>query len=324
MYDKSGAALVEKATGARVVTVDSSSPDDIKSELRDAVGLWVRTPERVTRDLLEAAPNLVVVSTSGFGTDNVDLTAATELGILVVNHPGFGRVPVAEHTILLLLACLKQLVWSDHATRDGSAWELRTGLEFFELEGKNVGLVGLGYIGADVARKLSLGFRANVRAFDPHADSRLGISLGVEMCASLPQLLSSSELLCICAELNDETRHSIGERELMMLPKGAIVVNTARGQILQLDALARVLASGHVRAAGLDVVFPEPLPANHELLKDPRVIFTPHTGGLSSETSARLAVSAADQLAAALKGEVPRYPVNPNAWTSSSSRRPSA
>ncbi len=323
MYDPTGHALIEKA-GAKVVVVDTSSAEELKRELADAHALWVRTPERVTRDVLEAAPNLVVVSTSGFGTDNVDLKAASELGVLVVNHPGFGRIPVAEHTILLLLATLKQLVWSDRATRDGSAWELRTGLEFFELEGKTVGMVGLGFIGSDVARKLKLGFRARVVAYDPYVDPRLPLVTDVEMASSLEEMLEQSQLLCICAELNDETRNIIGRGELARLPKGAIVVNTARGQILDLTALAEALNSGHVRSAGLDVVYPEPLHKDHPLLRHPNVIFSPHTAGLSVETSARLARSAADQIMTALKGNLPRYPVNPDAWQAGASRQPKA
>lgn len=323
MYDPSGKTLLEVA-GAKVVIVDSSSADEVRHELADAHALWVRTPERVTKDILAASPQLMVVSTSGFGTDNVDLAAATELGILVVNHPGFGRIPVAEHTILLLLAALKQLVWSDRATRDGSAWELRTGLEFYELEGKTVGMLGLGYIGADVARKLRLGFRARVVAFDPHVDPRLPLVTDVELAPTLDEMLQQSQLLCICAELTDKTRNIIGRKELARLPKGAIVVNTARGQILDLQALTEALASGHIRSAGLDVVYPEPLPKDHPLLQNPKVIFSPHTAGLSVETSARLAHSAADQIMAALAGNLPRYPVNIDAWRNSASRRPKA
>lgn len=321
MYDPAGARLLEEG-GARVVIVDSSDPAEVKKELRDAKALWVRTPEKVTRDVLESAPGLVVVSTSGFGTDNVDLAAASELGILVVNHPGFGRVPVAEHTVLMVLACLKQLVWSDRATRDGSAWGLRTGLELYELEGKTVGMLGLGYIGSDVARKLTLGFRARVVAYDPHVDPRIPLVTGVEMAPALDAMLEQAQILCICAELTDETRLMIGESQLRRLPKGAIVVNTARGQILDVDALARVMDGGHVRAAGLDVVYPEPLPNGHPLLARPDVILSPHTGGLSMETSARLARSAAQQISAALSGSMPRYPVNRDAWQMGASRRP--
>jgi phosphoglycerate dehydrogenase-like enzyme len=321
MYDPAGARLLEQV-GASVTVVDSSDPNEVKKELRDASALWVRTPEKLTRDLLAAAPELVVVSTSGFGTDNVDLKAATELGILVVNHPGFGRVPVAEHTVLMVLACLKQLVWSDRATRDGSAWGLRTGLEFFELEGKTVGLLGTGYIGSDVARKLTLGFRARVVAYDPHVDPRIPLVTGIEMAATLENMLEQAQILCICAELTDETRGMIGAPQLRRLPKGAIVVNTARGQILDVDALAAAMDDGHIRAAGLDVVYPEPLPAGHPLLSRADVILSPHTGGLSVETSARLARSAAEQISAALSGAMPRYPVNRQAWEATASRRP--
>ncbi|MCW2240512.1 NAD(P)-dependent oxidoreductase [Azospirillum canadense] len=321
MYDPRGHALLEEG-GARVVVVDTSSAEELKKELADADALWVRTPERVTADILAAGKRLVVVSTSGFGTDNVDLRTATELGIMVVNYPGFGRIPVAEHTILMLLAAAKQLVWTDAKTRDGSAWESRTGMELFELEGKTVGIIGTGYIGSEVARKLRLGFRCNVLGYDPHVDPRIPLVNDITMQGDLHAMLAQCQMLCVCAELTDETRSIIGTEELAALPKGAIVVNTARGQILDLDALAQALDSGHLRSAGLDVVYPEPLPPGHPLLSNPKVVFSPHTGGLSVETSARLARAAAEQMHTVLRGGMPTYPVNPDAWTAAASRRP--
>src|SRR5262249_56207698 len=107
--------------------------------------VWVGTAERVTDDLLEAGKSLVVVSTSGFGTDNIDIPAATSRGILVVNHRGFGRVPVSEHAVMLILASMKQLVWGDRTARDGSAWQQRPRLQFTELDGRHIGLVGIGF-----------------------------------------------------------------------------------------------------------------------------------------------------------------------------------
>lgn len=323
MYDPTGHALLAEG-GARVVVVDNSAADAVKAELADADALWVRTPERVTADILAAAPKLQVVSTSGFGTDNVDLAAATAQGTLVVNHPGFGRIPVAEHTILLMLATVKQLVWSDAASRDGTAWEKRTALELYELEGKTVGLVGLGFIGSEVARKLALAFRCKVLAYDPHVDPRIPLVTDVEMHGNLEAMLAKCDMLCLCPELTDETRRMIGAEQLAVLPKGAFVVNSSRGQVLDLDALAAALDSGHIAAAGLDVVFPEPLPQGHPILTHPRVTVTPHTGGLTVETSARLARSAADQILAALRGDLPRYPVNPAAWQGQASRRAGA
>ena len=321
MYDPAGHGLLA-AGGAEVEVVDSSDPAPLKAALRNADALYVRTPERLTAALLDAAPALVVVSTSGFGTDNIDIAAATARGILVVNHRGFGRVPVSEHTILLILAAAKGLVRADAAARASSGWGQRGGAPMFELDGKSVGIVGLGHIGAELARKFILGFRCRVRAYDPYVDPRLPLVTGVEMTDSLDDLLAGSEILCLVPALTDETRGLIGARELGLLPAGAVVVNTGRGQVLDLDALVEGLDSGHLAAAGIDVFFPEPPPTDHPLLSHPKATLTPHIAGLSVDTAPRVARSVADQIFAALKGEMPRFPVNPEAWQGPASRRP--
>lgn len=320
MYNPVGHALLADA-GARVVIVDSPDAQKVMAELPDADALWVRTPERVTGDMLEAGKALTVVSTSGFGTDNIDLEAATRLGILVVNHQGFGRTPVAEHVLALLLASLKQLTWGDRAVRDGSAWTERSGMAIHELEGRTVGLIGLGYIGSEIARKLKLAFNCRVLAYDPYVNPRVPLLAGVEMVAELKAMLGRCQVLCLCAELTPETRGMVGAEALRALPKDAVVVNAARGQMLDLEALLAALDDGHLLAAGLDVTYPEPLPAGHPLLRHPRVTLTPHTAGVTVEATARLAQSACDQILAGLRGEVPRYPINPAAWEGPASRR---
>ena len=245
MYDPSGHDLLRDA-GAEVKVVDTTDAQEVAAALKDADALWVRTPERVTSDLLAAANGLVVVSTSGFGTNNVDIEAATERGILVVNHQGFGRVSVAEHSVMLILAALKKLTWCDQATRNGSAWAERSAMSIHELEAKTVGLVGLGYIGAELARKLHLGFRCRVLAYDPYVNPRLSYAVEAEMHDDLETMLAACQVLCLCAELTGETRMIIGAKELAALPRGAVVVNAARGELLDLDALAETLDSGHV------------------------------------------------------------------------------
>ena len=335
MYDPGGHDLL-RAAGIEPVVVDSPDADQVKAALGNANALWVRTPERVTAEIMDAAPGLTVISTSGFGTDNIDIPAATTRGILVVNHLGFGRTPVAEHTVMLLLACLKQLTWGDRAARDGSAWSQRQGLQVYELEGRTVGIVGLGYIGSELAKKLRLAFNCRVLAFDPYVNARLALVTGAEMCADLHAMLGQCDALAMAAELTDETRNMISTAELAALPEGAVVVNAARGKLIDLTALDAALTSGHIRAAGLDVVFPEPLagagldvteteplPADHALLKNPKVIFTPHTAGVTQEASKALAISAAEQITTALKGDLPPFPLNPEVWDSPQSRRPS-
>ena len=321
MYDRSGHDLLRDA-GAEVQVVDTADAQEVAAALKDAQALWVRTPERVTSDLLDAADDLVVVSTSGFGTDNVDIQAATERGILVVNHQGFGRISVAEPSIMLMLAALRERTWCAPATRTGSAGADGSGMSIYELEAKTVGLVGLGYIGAELARKLHLGFRCRVLAYDPYVNPRLSYAVEVEVHNDLETMLAACQILCLCAELTDHTRFMIGSKELAALPKGAVVVNAARGELLDSDALVAALDSGHVAAAGLDVVSPEPLPDGHPLLSHPNTVLTPHTAGVTAEATAQLAQSAADQIMTVLNGERPRFPVNPEAWDGPASRRP--
>ncbi len=321
MYNAIGHDLLERG-GADVVVVDSSEADELKQVLHGAKALWVRTPERVTADILDAGKDLIVVSTSGFGTDNIDIPAATERGILVVNHRGIGRVPVSEHSIMLILAVAKRLVWGDGATRDSSAWTQRSNFSFVELDGKTVGIVGLGFIGSELARKLKYGFRCRVLGYDPYADPRLTRLVDAEMCSDLHEMLAQCDVLVLVPELTDETRKMIGSKELASLPKGAIVVNTGRGNVLDLDALSEALESGHLFGAGLDVVFPEPLDEKHPLLRNPNVTFSPHIAGGTVESSIVSSESAADQILAAMNGDVPKFPVNPVAWEGDVSRRP--
>jgi phosphoglycerate dehydrogenase-like enzyme len=322
MYERSGTQLFAEA-GHEVVVVDSSDLADLRPALAAADALWVRYPERATAQVLDAGPRLAVVSTSGFGTDGIDIAHATSRGILVVNQRGLGRIPVAEHTVMLLLATMRQLLASDAATRNGSAWERRSDMHLYELEGKTIALVGLGFIGSEVARKLRVAFDCRVLAYDPHVDPRLAALSGVEMVESLQHALPQCAALCLCPELNSETRDLISTRELALLPRGAFVVNTSRGGVLDLDALEAGLRSGHIAGAGLDVFEPEP-PVGHPILTNPNVILSPHMAGITVETTARMTASAVEQVLTALAGEMPRNPMNEAAWSGPASRRPHA
>jgi phosphoglycerate dehydrogenase-like enzyme len=323
MYDPAGHKMLADG-GADVVVVDSSNADEIKQVLHGARALWVRTPERISADILDAGKELVVVSTSGFGTDNIDIPAATERGILVVHHQGFGRVPVSEHTIMMILAAAKQLLWGDKGVRDGSAWAKRSGLPIIELEAKTVGIVGLGYIGSEIARKLKYAFNCRILAYDPYVNPRIARLVDVKLMADLDAMLPLSDVLVLVPELTPETRNLIGARELALLPKQAIVVNTGRGQVIDFDALHNALNSGHLFAAGIDAFYPEPLPSDHPLLGNPKVTFSPHIAGATNEASLELARSAATQILTALEGRMPAFPVNRSAWEGAGSRRPAS
>lgn len=320
MYDTSGADQLRKA-GCRVTIVEASDEDKLPSLLADARGLWVRYPQKVTAQILDAAPQLQVVSTSGFGSDNIDIEAATQRGILVVNQRGFGRIPVSEHTILFMLALARRFMWAEGATRDGSGWETRTDYPIFELDGKTVGIVGLGYIGSELARKLSIGFGCNVIGYDPYVDPRIPNLLHIKRASSLDELLPQVRFLCLCLELTADTKNIIGPSELAKLPKDAYVVNASRGGVLDLEALTSALEAGQIAGAAVDVFQPEPLAPTHRLFKLPNVIVTPHTAGLTVETNTRSTRSAVEQLLAGMDGTMPAFPKNPQAWDSAQSRR---
>ncbi|MEK9285467.1 hypothetical protein MTR72_38705 [Bradyrhizobium sp. ISRA442] len=321
MYHPIGHTLLSEA-GGEVIVVDSSDAGELKQSLHGVDVLWARAPEKVTADVLDAGKSLIAVSSSGFGTDNIDIPAASARGIVVFNHRGFGRVPVSEHAILLILAAMKRLVWGDKGVRDGTAWAARSDMSLGELEGSTVGIVGIGFVGSELARKLASGFGCRVIGYDPYADPRLAHLANIEMVSDLRDLLRQSAVLVLTPSLTNETRNMIGAAELANLPKGAIVVNVGRGQVLDFDALAGALDNGHLLAAGLDVFHPEPLPDNHPLLANEKVTFSPHIAGNTTEATIGLARSAAEQILACLKGETPRFAVNPQAWSGTASRRP--
>jgi len=320
MYDTTGADQLRKA-GCRVTIVEASDDAKLPSILADARGLWVRYPQKVTAQILDAAPQLQVVSTSGFGSDNIDIDAATQRGILVVNQRGFGRIPVSEHTIMLMLALARRFVWADGATRDGTGWDKRTDYPIFELAMKTVGIIGLGYIGSELARKLRVGFGCNVIGYDPFVDPRIPQLLHINRVSSLDELLPQVRFLCLCLELTADTKNIIGAKELAKLPKDAFVVNTSRGGVLDLEALTSALQAGQIAGAALDVFQPEPIPPTHPLFAMPNVIVTPHTAGLTTETNERSTRSAVEQLLAGMGGNMPAFPKNPQAWDGAKSRR---
>jgi len=320
MYDPTGADQLRQA-GCRVTIIGASDDDKLPEALADARALWVRYPQKVTPQVLDAAPKLQVVSTSGFGYDNIDIDAATERGILVVNQRGFGRIPVSEHTVMLMLALARRFTWSEGATRDGTGWEKRTDYPIFELGGKTVGIVGLGYIGSELARKLRVGFGCNVIGFDPYVDPRIPNLLHITRVSSLDEMLPQVRFLCLCLELTAETKNFIGAKELAKLPKDAYVVNTSRGGVLDLEALTSALEAGQIAGAALDVFQPEPLSPTHRLFKMSNVIVTPHNAGLTTETNERSTRSAVEQMLAAMAGNMPAFPKNPQVWENVKSRR---
>jgi glyoxylate reductase len=281
-------------------------------EVAEADGLLALLTDRVDGPLLDAGPRLRVVSNYAVGYDNVDVGAATSRGVLVTNTPDVLTETVADFTLALMLAAGRRIIEGEQYIKAGRwrTWgpEILLGRDLY---GATLGLIGLGRIARAVARRAS-GFGMRVLYYSPNRKLQEEFDGGPEY-APLARLLSESDVVSLHCPLNDETYHLIDREVLDMLKPGAILVNTARGPVVDTRALVEALRHKPIIAA-LDVTDPEPLPADHPLLSLPNAIVTPHIASASVQTRTRMALMAAENLLAALRGERPRFLVNPAAW----------
>jgi len=264
---------------------------------------------RADADLLKKCPKLLVVSSSGSGVDTIDIEACTKAGVLVVNQAGGNAEAVAEHTLAMILSLLKRIGEADQKLRRGWS-EARTDLIGRNLEGRTVGIIGIGYIGKRVASICREVFDCRVLAFDPHVTPDEVRHRQAEP-ADLKTLLQQADILTIHCPLTKETKSMIGQAELAALPKGALIISTARGGIIDEIALKGALETGHIAGAGLDVWDREPPPPDHPLLAFDTVIASPHTAGVTIDSRANVARYAATQLIDLFDGKKPARPVNP-------------
>ena len=261
---------------------------------------------------MDRAPGLAVISRTGIGVDRVDIPSATARGIAVCNAPDAPTISTAEHAIALLLAVAKRLRQSEERLRDGEK-DLYARHEGIELNGKRLGLVGFGRIARRVA-VIAQGFGMEVQAFDPFVEP--DDMVGATPVGTLSELLATSDAVSLHVPLATETKGLIGAAELELLKDGAVLVNTARGGLVDHDALMAALESGHLFGAGLDVTDPEPLPPGHPLLDRHDVVVTPHTASGTMAGKRRLFRTALDQVLQVLGGIRPPHLVNPEVWNS--------
>ena len=292
--------------GLEVDQIPTLAGAELCAKIGEYEGLIVRSATKVTRAVVEAGRRLEVIGRAGAGVDTIDVDAATERGIVVMNTPGGNTTAVAEHTLALLLALARRIPAADRTLKTGR-WE-KSRLQGIELFGKTLGLVGLGRIGSEVARR-ALGFRMEVVAFDPYLTREAAERLGVES-VELDELLQRADFISIHTPLTGDTRHLIGEAELARTRPGVRLVNCARGGLIDEAALARAVASGHVAGAALDVFEQEPPPADHPLLAFEQVVATPHLGAATDEAQTAVALAIAEQVADALVDGVIANAVN--------------
>jgi len=288
--------------------------DTLLAEAREADGLITLLTDRVDEDLLAQSPHLRAISNVAVGHDNIDVAACTARRIPVGNTPGVLTETTADFTFALLMGLARRVAEADAYVRAGHWRTWDPGLLLgTDLHGATLGLVGMGAIGAAVARR-ARGFGMRVLYISRRARPDLEAALGI-VRVDKGRLLTESDFISLHVPLNEGTRHWLGRTELAAMKPGALLVNTARGQVVDQAALVESLASGHLGGAALDVTDPEPLPPDSPLLRMPRVLLAPHIASASHTTRGRMASMAVDNLLAALEGRRPPHCVNPELFT---------
>ena len=282
---------------------------DLAAEIGPYEALIVRSQTQVTADVLEHAEHLRVVARAGIGLDNVDLEAATRRGVMVVNAPQSNVISAAEHTMALLLAQARNVPQADRALKGGS-WD-REAWEGVELAGKTLGVIGLGRVGALVAHRAA-GFGMRVIAYDPYVSNERAKEMGVDVMPTLEALLVQADVVTIHLPRTDDTTGLIGARELALMKPGARLVNTARGGIVDEQALAKALEEGQIAGAALDVFAVEPT-TDSPLFGFGTVVVTPHLGASTREAQDKAGTTVAEMVRLALRGEFVPYAVNVSA-----------
>jgi D-3-phosphoglycerate dehydrogenase len=303
--DKISPRGIELLSDAGWKVVVQPTPADLPRELADADALIVRSATRVTADLLSHAPKLRIVGRAGVGVDNIEMDAATRRGVLVVNTPGGNAPSVAEHTLALMLSLARSIPQLNAALHAGR-WE-KSGAAGAELRGKTLGLVGLGRVGAEVARR-ARAMEMRVIAYDPYITPERAAEWGVELLP-LAEVAAKADYISLHTALSPATDKMINASLLAQMKRGARLVNTARGELVDEAALADALRSGHLAGAALDVFAVEP-PKDSPLLGMANVIATPHVAGSTAEAQEEVGVQIAQQVRDYLSDGILRNAVN--------------
>jgi D-3-phosphoglycerate dehydrogenase len=287
-----------RSRGINAVQPAKVSAEELLSIIPEYHGMIVRSATKVTREVLQAGKNLKVVGRAGVGIDNIDLKAATESGVLVMNTPDGNTISTAEHTCGLIMALSRNIPNAVQSLKEGR-WDRKTfvGIEVFD---KTLGIVGLGKIGSNVAKRMNA-FGMKVIGYDPFTSPERALEMGVEL-VTLEELLKRSDFVTLHTPLTDKTKGLISMKNASMLKKGVRIVNCARGGIIEESDIHALLDSGVVAGMALDVYTSEPpTPELYEILKHPKLVTTPHLGASTEEAQEKVAEQMAVQLADALE-----------------------
>lgn len=293
-----------------IKTASDPKPETVLPLIKEAHGLILRTGITITRDLIEAAHQLLVISRTGGGLDNVDVKAASENGIIVTSNLGVNTVSVVEHVLSMMLVLSKRLSTMDHAVRTGN-FAIRYQNLPRDINGKTIGLMGLGRIGTELGKICRQAFGMQVVAYDPYLpDEKINECFSWVRMVELEELLSKSDFISIHVPLTDQTRNLVDEAEFSLMKSDAILINASRGGVVNETALIQALKNNRISGAGLDVFSSEPVPDDHPLLKLENVLLTPHTAALTRECVTRMATEAAACVLDVFAGREPQNVAN--------------
>ncbi len=293
-----GLKILKAVKDFQVDVLTELTPDALKGVIGDYDALVVRSATKVTSDIISSATKLKYIGRAGVGLDNVDLEAATQKGIIVMNTPAGNTTSTAEHAFSMILSLSRNIPQANASMKKGE-WK-RSKFMGVELYGKTLGVVGFGRIGSEVSKR-AIAFGMKILAFDPFLSKEVAESMGVEV-AELAKLLRESDYITVHTPLTDETRHMISNKEFAMMKKGARLINCARGGIIDEVALVEAVKSGVAAGAALDVFEVEPLPADSPLLKLDNIVTTPHLGASTQEAQVNVAIEVAEIIRDALTG----------------------
>ena len=301
------AEAVLSELNAELVMADEPTVEGILKVAAQADGLMV-TYGQITADVIEGLENCKVIGRMGLGVDNIDIDAATKAGIAVVYVPDYCVDEVSDHAMAMLLNLARKVSFSNQLVQAGR-WEMPAVAPLFRLRGRTLGLAGFGRIPRAVAPKAQA-FGLKIIAFDPYIDTDVAANMDVEP-VDFETLLKSSDYLSIHVPMMAETENLFGADAFKQMKPDALLINTARGPLVDTDALAKALDAGEIGGAALDVMPVEPPAADSPLLGRDNVVITPHTAFYSVEALDELQAKAAKGVVAVLKGEKPAYPINP-------------
>jgi len=301
-----GVEILQKAKGVTVDVKTGLSPEELRTIIGEYDGLVVRSATKVTADIIDAASQLKVIGRAGVGVDNIDVAAATKKGIVVMNTPGGNSMAAAEHTIALMFSIARSVPQAAVTMWD-KKWEKKRfmGMEVF---GKTLGVIGIGNIGGIVADR-GLGLKMKVIAYDPFVSPEVAAQKGIEI-VSLDEVFARSDVITVHVPKTKETEHIIDAKAISKMKDGVMIINCARGGIVDEKALADACSSGKVKAAAVDVFTKEPTPPDNPLLGVENIVCTPHLGAATSEAQENVAIDIAHQIVAYLTEGTVRNAIN--------------